>query len=169
MDQSITPSRPATLIKVAVNNATSRSWPPLSAKTSLCASANVRPALITLPRDQALAYGRRNEIDLEFRGQDTAISGHHLQSCITCRRIGNRTRRSGVNESVLLGDLRARDQRNLDLAGRYLDQRRAQSAHQPLLVEAGADTLPGAEAHRLKPPSITCVVPVVKADSSLAR
>src|SRR5215470_7155921 len=94
-------------------------------------------------RDQPLALGRRQQVDLELGGQRGGVLRHQRQRRETARGIGDHRGESGVDEAVLLRQLGRKRQRDLAFTLVHGGHRRADRAHRALAGEAREAALAG--------------------------
>jgi len=73
------------------------------------------------------------QVNLEFDGQNPRFGRHQRKGCITAGAVHDRRRYSGVNETVLLGQIALVGKFDDDLAGLHLGQARLQGLHHRLL------------------------------------
>ncbi len=146
--QSLMPSRPVTVIIVAVSSATSFSWPSFTANTSDWVRVRVRPGFTTRPRAmmRSPAAGATRLI-LKLGGEHAGARRHQAQRRIAGRAVGDGADRAGMDEAVLLADGGAGHHRDLDRPGRDRAQGGAEGGHELLLFEARGDA--GDRVHAL--------------------
>ena len=137
--QPCTPARPTRLMSVCRPVAQWVRAPPLSTYASTRHTVSVRPLRITSPtRDHALAVGGGEEVHLEFHGEHAGIGREEREARVAAGGVGDGGDDAGVEEAVLLGELGAERERDLDAARLHRLQHRAQVRHRPLAREARA-------------------------------
>lgn len=90
--------------------------------------------------DEALSLRRRQQIDLEFHREDRGFGRHQRQGGIPARAIGDRGNDPGVDEPMLLGEVRAERKLDSHTSGPDRSQVRAQHLHHSLTCEARPQT-----------------------------
>ena len=87
-------------------------------------------------RRQSLAIGRRHQVDLVFDRQHGRVRRKQAEGRIAAGGVGDRAGDAGMEEAVLLCQVVAEGQLDLDLAGRDARQASADQAHDALALEA---------------------------------
>ena len=85
---------------------------------------------------QALAGGRREQVQLEFDGEHRAIFGKQREARVTARGVDNRADDARVNVAMLLRDLGSRLDRNRAITRTHVDDLRADQRHRTLSRKA---------------------------------
>ena len=98
----------------------------------------------TLTRNDAVACGRSDEVDLELRRQNARASWHQAKCGVSRCAVSNGADCTGVNEAVLLRDGGPRNNGDLNSPWNDPCDRSTQRGHKALLGEAGSD--PGLKA-----------------------
>ena len=95
-----------------------------------------------LPPPMATAeYEASQKVDLELRREDAPIGREGAEGGVAGRTVGDRTHRPGMDEAMLLRDLRLRYQHDLGSARRDGAEPGAERVHEALPGEAGTDAL----------------------------
>jgi hypothetical protein len=128
------------VMTVAIMVATGASRPSESMKASAWHTVIVRPARITRPRainSSPLAGARR--LTLNSMGQDARALRHQAEGRVAARTVERGSDDTGVEEPVLLRQVGAEGQADVDLACGNVRQSRADRGHQRLRRKALAD------------------------------
>ena len=90
-------------------------------------------------RHNAVAGRRRQKIDLELDAQDRGVHRHEGQRRVAARAVGRRGQHPGVKEPVLLHEVVAHVDIDVDFAGGNAAQARTDGGHESLSVKARAN------------------------------
>src|SRR5262249_302458 len=90
-------------------------------------------------RHDAIAPGRREHIDLELDAQNSGARRHQRKRCVAAGAVGDGGERAGVQKTVLLRQVVAYRQLDVDLARLDAHEASADRLHEPLAPEAAAN------------------------------
>ena len=89
-------------------------------------------------RDERIAGCRRQEVDLELHREHADTRWHERERRIAARRVDDRRDRAGVQQAVLLHEIRAKGQANHDVPRLHGFDLGAERRHERLSREAGS-------------------------------